>query len=889
MPDLPIGTVTFLFTDIEGSTLLLQQLADRYREVVDRHAEIFRDAIVRGGGSEVGTEGDAFFAVFPLPTGALEAAIHAQRALADQAWPEGKSVRVRMGLHTGQGLLGGDDYIGLDVHRAARIAAAGHGGQVLLSEATRALVAHDLQPGVGLRDLGDHRLKDLPAPERIWQLEVDGLRRDFPALRSLDGRPNNLPLSPTMLIGRDNELARITELLGRQRLVTLIGPGGIGKTRLAVAVAQLLLTDFDNGAFFVALEDARDRPSVAAAIATALGVREKPDRDLEQGVKEYLGQRQLLLVLDNFEQVVSTAAPLVAELLAESPRLRIVVTSRAALHLSGEQEFSVPPLSIPDLERLPALAALSQYEAVALFVDRARAVIPDFAVTSEIAPAVAGICSRLDGLPLAIELAAARIKILSPREILDRLERHLPVLASGASDLPARQRTLGSAISWSYELLEVAERRLFVRLAVFAGGWTVESAEAVCNPASELEIDTFHGLASLIDKSLIHRVSRGEGESRLAMLQVIREFAAEKLAIEPDADEVRGRHARHMLALAESAEPELRRSDLRRWQHRLRREEENVRTALRWAGSGGDVETGLRTAAAIWDFWHYWAEVREGVGWLEALLALTAAAAPIPARAKALRGLAGLLYWQGNADRAWVLYEEALSIYRRVGDEHAIAEALLNSAWAAVGRFDFTLGEERAIEALELFRQRGDKANAALVEAWLMIVPFIMGHGGDGNAAVVAANRAFDVSRDLGQTHDATNWLDALALIHLRAGDHGRGIRATQKALAGWYDLGNMGRLPLCFKMLAALELMAGRPGRAVRLGTITERYTEDIGGDLAWVFGELGDVVEQARPLLDPEEHARAVDEARAMNAEEQIAYALQGESSLKARLPDY
>ena len=881
MPDLPTGTVTFLFTDIEGSTLLLQQLDDRYREVVDRHAQILRDAIIGGGGTEVGTEGDSFFAVFPLPAGALEAVIHAQRALAAEDWPDRQSVRARMGLHTGQGVLGGDDYIGLDVHRAARIAAAGHGGQVLLSESTRALVAHDLQPGVGLRDLGDHRLKDLPAPERIWQLEVDGLPRDFPALRSLDGRPNNLPVPATLLIGREDEMAGISQLLQRQRLITLTGPGGIGKSRLALAVAQRLMADYEDGAFFVALEDARDRPSVAAAIASALGVREKPDRDLEQGVKEHLRQRELLLVLDNFEQLVTTAAPLVAELLSVSPRSRIVVTSRAALHLSGEQEFSVPPLSIPDPKLLPVLAGLPQYEAVGLFIDRARAVMPDFALTDENALAVASICNRLDGLPLAIELAAARIKIISPEEILDRLERHLPVLASGASDLPARQRTLGSTIDWSYELLEPAERRLFVRLAAFAGGWTVESADAVCNPEGELDIDSLDGLASLVDKSLIHVVSSGEGESRFAMLQVIREFAAEKLAAETDADEVRGRHARHMLALAESAEPELRRSDLRRWQQRLRREEENLRTALRWAGAGGEVETGLRTAGAIWDFWHYWAEVREGVGWLESLLALPAAAAPDLARAKALRGLAGLLYWQGDADRAWDLYEDALLIYRRVGDDQVIAEALLNSAWAAAGRHDFASGKELANEALELYRQLGDTARAGLVETWLVLVPFIMGQGGDVNAAVDAASRAFDVSSELGQTHDATNWLDARALIHLRAGDHRRGIQATRKALAGWYDLGNMGRLPLCFKLLAALELVAGRPERAVRLGAITERYTEEIGGDLAWVFGQLGDVVEQARPLLDPKEHARAVEEARAMSPEEQIAYALQAESS--------
>src|SRR5918999_456834 len=523
---LPTGTVTFLSTDIEGSTRLLSALGDRYETVLDAHARILRQAIAAHGGTEVNTEGDAFFAVFPSAVEAVRAAADAQRALASEPWPDAAPVRVRMGLHTGEGRLGGDDYIGLDVHRAARIAAAGNGGQVLLSDATRALVDRDLPGGVALGDLAQHRLKDLPAPERIWQLEMDGLPRDFPALRSLDARPNNLPLSPTPLIGREQELRDLRDLLGRRRLVTLTGPGGTGKTRLALAAAQQLLTDFPGGAFFVGLEDARDRPTVAATIATSLGVRERLERDLEQGVKQYLRERELLLVLDNFEQVLP-AAPLVAELLNGSPRLRIIVTSRASLHLSGEQDFEVPPLRLPDPRHLPPLSAVSQFEAVALFIERASAAKADFAITNENAPAVAEICSRLDGLPLGIELAAARIRLLTPQAILDRLERRVPVLGTGGQDLPARQRTLRGAIDWSYELLDEPERRLFERLSVFAGGFTLGAAEEVCDPDAELGIGPLDGLASLVDKSLIHPVDGIDEEPRFAMLQVIREFASE--------------------------------------------------------------------------------------------------------------------------------------------------------------------------------------------------------------------------------------------------------------------------------------------------------------------------------------------------------------------------
>jgi tetratricopeptide (TPR) repeat protein len=361
------------------------------------------------------------------------------------------------------------------------------------------------------------------------------------------------------------------------------------------------------------------------------------------------------------------------------------------------------------------------------------------------------------------------------------------------------------------------------------------------------------------------------------MLQVINEFADERLDGEPDAEELRRRHAHHFLALAEKAEPELRRSALRSWQYRLRRDEGNLRAALRWAVEGGDVEVGLRTAGALWDYWHYWAELREGRAWLESLLALHDAALAGTARAKALGGLAAIVYWQGDPDRAWALYNEALAIYREIGDDATIAQALFDSAWAAAARRDLGSVEARAREAIEFYRRAGDPSSAALVDAWLRIEPLITGLGGDVNTAAQAVHEAIEASRQLGRTHDAADWLAAFAFVYRMVGDTERSTAAAQEALRSWHEIGNLGRLPILFKALASLALAQGRLERAVRLGAAAERYNEEIGGELSDAFGHLGDPVEEARPLLGPSEHTRASEEGRSMGLEELVAYALE------------
>ncbi len=483
MAELPSGTVTFLLTDVEGSTALWEQAPEAMRAALAQHDDRFESAVLQHGGVHIRPrgEGDSRFAVFAGAPEALAAALEIQRAFAAERWPTPRPIKVRIGLHTGEAELRDGDYYGSAVNRCARIRAIGHGGQTLLSEATAALVRDDLPATASLVDLGEHRLKDLARPERVFQLTSSDLRIDFPPLISLDARPNNLPVQPTTLIGRQQEIEAVRELLSRHdvRLVTLTGPGGTGKTRLALQVAAELIDDFQDGVFFVELAPLSDPSLVVPTIAQSVGLQDVGGRPVRDALVDYLSDKRLLLLLDNFEQILA-AAPVVADLLGAAPGLKVLVTSRAVLHLRGEHEFPVPPLGLPEPGPRSLARELASYPAIALFSQRATAVRPGFGLTDENALAVTDICRRLDGLPLAIELAAARVKLLAPQAMLTRLERRLPLLTGGARDLPERQRTLRDTIAWSYDLLDAPERRLFRRLAVCVGGCTVDAAEAVC-------------------------------------------------------------------------------------------------------------------------------------------------------------------------------------------------------------------------------------------------------------------------------------------------------------------------------------------------------------------------------------------------------------------------
>jgi predicted ATPase len=625
--DLPAGTVTFVFTDIEGSTRLLERLGDRYPEALAEHRRVVRSAFAAHRGVEVDTQGDAFLYAFARASDAVAASGEAQSALAPGP------VRVRIGVHTGEPQLTDEGYVGLDLHRGARIAAAAHGGQVVVSQSTRDLV------DANLRDLGLHRLEDLSAPMRLYQLGD----RHFPPLQTLHG--TNLPVPVTAFLGRETELGGLVDLLGRRdvRLVTLTGAGGTGKTRLALQAAAESAEEYPDGVVWVSLAPVRDPQLVSATIAAELGAREE--------LSSHLADRRLLLLLDNFEHVIGAAAEL-AGLIASCPNIDLLVTSREPLHVSGEWTFAVPPLADDD--------------ATGLFRERALAVDSGFAETDE----VGLICRRLDGLPLAIELAAARVNVLSPRAILERLDARLPLLTGGAHDVPERQRTLRATIEWSYDLLDDYERRLFARLSVFAGGATLEAAEQVC----DADLDT---LASLVDKSLLRR--RGD---RYWMLETIREYAATRLGRD-DEDGCRQRHAAYYRLLVEHDDLRLDRREAAR----VEAEYDNVRVALDWARRTGDDELLVALVGALEEFWTRVGRSREALSWLEEALA---ASMPAYLRIRLSRSAGNMALFQGDAAAARRHASASGRLAAATGDEHGFLVHLngLAAIAAAEGRAD---------------------------------------------------------------------------------------------------------------------------------------------------------------------------------------------------------
>jgi predicted ATPase len=772
MGPLPEGTVTLLFTDIEGSTRLLHELGDSYADVLAEHRRVLRDAFSRHGGVEVDTQGDAFFYAFARAKDAAAAAKEGQRVLADGP------VLVRMGVHTGEPRATDEGYVGADVHRAARIMGAGHGGQVLVSEATRRLLDSEVE----LRDLGEHRLKDLAAPERIFQLG-DGV---FPPLKSLNN--TNLPLQLEPLLGRKRELADLRRLVRREeaRLVTLTGPGGIGKTRLALELASELVGDFAHGVWFVDLASVREPDLVEPTIASVVRARGE--------LADYIGDRSTALVLDNLEQVIEVA-PALSRLLSRCPQLVLVATSREPLHVGGEREYPLRPLA--------------EAPAVELFRQRATASALDFEASYA---ELADVCARLDQLPLAIELAAARARALSASELRARLERRLPLLSKGRRDAPERQRTLRATIEWSYELLTAGEKAAFARLAVFAGGWTLAAAKAVC----DVDIDMHE---SLVDKSLVRRV-----DDRYAMLETIREYASERLDELEDAGHVRRRHAEWIVALGRSAnmniesEGEQRHAD-------VTAEADNVMSALDWARSVGDADMEIRILFALENWWVTAGPTRDSMNRALELVAQTADLSGVR-RAELLRVAGNNTMLLDDEARARALYEESLAEYRRVHDERGTATMLVRIAYSTHREGD----SERTRSLLQEARELLSRVELPRLELQALMLDGAVAYAdGDHERALALFTGVATSSERLGFLWQQSIALDALAR---RLDELGRTEEAEVNARAALSldrRIGDWEAVAYRLAMLAALAARRGEPKRSGRLwGAVEARQRQD-------------------------------------------------------------
>ncbi|MFN8485031.1 MAG: tetratricopeptide repeat protein [Anaerolineae bacterium] len=875
----PTGTVTFLFTDIEGSTRLWERFPEAMQAALGRHDAILKQVIESHGGYVFKTVGDAFCAAFATAGIALAAALDAQRALAAEPWDVTGPLRVRMALHTGATIERDGDYFGPPVNRVARLLSAGYGGQVLLSQPTYELVRDDLPRDVSIRDMGEHHLKDLARPEHIFQIVAAGLPSEFPQLKSLDTLPNNLPPQRDTLIGREKELETVRQMLLRPDvpLVTLSGPGGAGKTRLALQVAAALIDQFDDGVFFVNLAPIFDPDLVPSAIAEALGVREQPPTPLLETLKATLRDRQMLLVLDNFEQALA-AAPIVAELLT-LPGLKALVTSRACLEIRGEHEYPVPPLMLPNLDDLPPIESLSQYEAVRLFIERAAAIRPDFKVTNENAPAIAEICYRLDGLPLAIELAAARIRMLTPAAMLQRLSDPLKLLTVGPRDLPARQQTLRSTIAWSYDLLGEGEKTLFHRLAVFVGGFSLEAAESVCDVDGDLGMDVLDGVAMLVGQSLVSAGETADGEARYSMLVTLREYAHERLVASGELKAVAERHARFFLDLAQQSYPLLSGAGQARWLECLEREHDNFRAALTWSHSVPDaVALELSLAGTLWLFWWMRGHLTEGWQAVSAALARAAEDDHTAAHAQALHGAGGLSWSRGDPAAAATFFEKCVTIRRELGDQRGTAQSLSNLGSVYVTLGDFVRAKGCIEAALAIGQALGDQNAVGLAYGNLGDQAYFQN---DLDGAQHYWSQARAMFRALEDDYSVGIYNNNLGELVRQQGKYAEADGLFRDALLIFQRLGGRTLVATLLLNLGELAWLQGEVPRAARLFGAAEHLREVVGVPLTYDAQDQYDrTMPQLKAALGEPAFAALWAEGGALSQEAAVAYALNGQS---------
>jgi predicted ATPase/class 3 adenylate cyclase len=884
MAELPTGTVTFLLTDVEGSTRLWERHPAAMRAATARH-DVLVEEIVGGNGGVVVRprgEGDSRFAVFARASDAATAVVVLQRAFAVEAWPTPTPIRVRMALHTGEADLRDGDYYGAAVNRCARLRAVAHGGQVLVSRVTADLVRGALPLEIGFADLGEHRLRDLAAAERVFQLTAPGLPHAFPPLRSLDLLPNNLPRQLTGFVGRERELAEVKRLLASSPLVTLTGTGGCGKTRLALQVGADLLDGYPDGVWLVELAPLTDPALVPQAVASALGVRELPDRPLLATLVDHLRGRELLLVLDNCEHLLDAGARLADTLLRGCPNVRILATSREGLGIAGEVSWRVPSLTVPLGEGAIPLDELNRNECARLFAERTRAVLPAFTLTHQNAPAVAQICRRLDGIPLALELAAARLKGLAAEQLAARLDQRFRLLTGGSRVALPRQQTLAAMVGWSYDLLNEPERALFHRLAVFVGGFTLEAAEDVCpdtgdggQPSPIQRDDVLDLLLRLVDKSLVVAEPSDEGESRYRLLETLRQYALEKLAATGETERVRARHAAHYLAFAEQAGAQYYGSRFPFWYARMRLELNNFRTALRWAIDAGEVEEALLICGPLGNILYHIGEPSESRRWLGELLASPAAVLPTIRRGRALVAAAYLAGWaELDFDQADILIDHALVIIRERADQKYLVEALAGKAGFATLRGNYSTGRKLSEEAVALARASED-LNA--MASSLLQLGQACYYLGDYPIAQATFEERRAVCTRRGDTYHAPS-LDWLGHISTARGEYATAGAHLRESMRQRLTIDRTIGVAYTLNGFAGLAAAQGDHPRAVRLSGAAARLCELSGMPANRAEeGSMRDRLPAIQAALGDAAYDAAWAEGRALTQEQAVAYALE------------
>ena len=873
MPVLPSGTVTFLFTDIQGSTKLWESQPDAMRAALARHDALLRTAVEDNEGVVFKTIGDAFCAAFATAPNALRAALAAQQQLSAEMWPASLTLQVRMALHTGAAELRDNDYFGQPLNRVARLLATGYGGQTLLSHVTYDLVCDALPLQTTLKDLKAHRLKDLGRPEHVFQLNHPDLPAEFPPLKSLDSVANNLPQQVTSFIGRKKELASVQEALLKSRLLTLTGSGGSGKSRLALQAAADLLETYPDGVWLIELAPLADPLLVAQTVANVLGVQEETNKPILTTLVEKLKTKKLLMLLDNCEHVLDTSAKLADTLIRACPDIKILATSREGLGIAGETTYRVPSLSLPDPKQVQTAESLSHFEAVQLFIDRALQTQPAFAVTSTNAPALASICFRLDGIPLAIELAAARARSLSVEDINSKLDQRFRLLTGGSRTALPRQQTLRSLIDWSYDLLNEPEKALLCRLSVFAGGWTLEAVEAVCVGGAVEEWEALDFLTSLCDKSLVVAEPSGT-TTRYRMLETVRQYARDHLLEVGDGEVYRDRHLAFFLALAEEMEPHTSSLRMKEILDRFEAELDNFRAALDWSGDAPThAESGLRLILGMSNFFSrrgYFKEVRERMS-----RALEASEAVSPSlRARGLCALGDYEIYTPDFVTARRLLEESLEIRQALGDRPGIAKTLNLLGTLAAEQKDNGLARQHYEASLTIHRELGNRIGIA---AALNNLGNIAKCQSDGATARLYYEESLEITRAEGNPLGIFITLLNLGEVHFDAKEyHAAGVM-WRECLAVAVAHTMTSSRPWALGALAGLLAVTDSPLDAARIWGRIERKTEEIGGEYPTEVREKLDIqVPAARAALnDDAAFDAAWQEGRAMPLEQAVALA--------------